>query len=261
MAGRFDGRVAIVTGAASGIGAATARLLAKGGARVVVADIADTGAAVADETGGRFHRVDVSVEGEVGALVADTLAAEGRLDILVNNAGIGALGEVPDLPSETWRQVFAVDLDAVFWACRAAIPAIRAAGSGAIVNVASISGLAADHGFAAYNAAKAGLINLSRTMAIDHAKDGIRVNVVCPGLVDTPLAGALAAIPGVMERFLSTIPIGRAIRPGEVAEVIAFLASDAASAMTGAVVTVDGGVTAHLGSPDYVTLARAAAGD
>jgi meso-butanediol dehydrogenase/(S,S)-butanediol dehydrogenase/diacetyl reductase len=258
MAGQFEDQVAIVTGGASGIGAATARLLAAGGARLVVADIADAGAAVAAATGGRFCKTDVAVEAEVAALVAGTVAVEGRLDILVNNAGIGALGPVPDMTSETWRRVMAVDLDAVFWACRAAIPVMRAAGRGAIVNVASISGLAADPGFAAYNAAKAGLINLTRAMALDHARDGLRINAVCPGLVDTPLAGPLAAVPGMMDAWLPTIPIGRAIRPEEIAAVIAFLASDAASAMTGSVVAVDGGMTAHTGQPDFLRRVMAA---
>ncbi len=259
-AGRFEGQVAVVTGAASGIGEATARLLAAGGARVVVADVADAGAAVAREVGGRFRQTDVAVREEVEALVAGTLAGEGRLDILVNNAGIGALAAVPDLAPELWRQVMAVDLDAVFWACRVAIPAMREAGGGAIVNVASISGLAADRGFAAYNAAKAGLINLTRAMAIDHARDGIRVNAVCPGLVETPLAAPLAAVPGLMDAWLPTIPIGRAIRPGEIAEVIAFLASGSASAMTGSVVVVDGGMSAHTGQPDFLGRVMAAAG-
>ncbi|MFN7175491.1 MAG: SDR family NAD(P)-dependent oxidoreductase [Thermaurantiacus sp.] len=258
MPGRFEGRVAIVTGGASGIGAATVRLLAAGGARVVVADLAEAGAAVAAESGGRFRRVDVAVEAEVNWMVADTLAADGRLDILVNNAGIGALGAVSELATDMWRKVMAVDLDAVFWACRAAIPAMRAAGSGVIVNVASISGLAADHGFAAYNAAKAGLINLTRAIAIDHAKDGIRANAVCPGLVDTPLAGPLAAVPGMMDAWLPTIPIGRAIRPEEIAEVVGFLASDAASAMTGSIVVADGGMTAHTGQPDFLGRVMAA---
>jgi len=256
---RFRGRVAVVTGAASGIGAATARLLAAGGARVMVADVAEAaGAAVAAEVGGWFRRTDVAEPGEVAAMVSDALAAGGRLDILVNNAGVGALGAVPELAPETWRRVLAVDLDAAFFACRAAIPAMRAGGGGAIVNVASISGLAADRGFAAYNAAKAGLVNLTRAIAIDHAREGIRANAVCPGLVDTPLAGPLAAVPGMMDAWLPAIPIGRALQPGEIAEVIAFLASDAASAMTGAVVVADGGMTAHTGQPDFLSRVAAA---
>jgi len=256
---RFSGDVAVVTGAASGIGAATARLLAASGAQVVVADVAEAGRAVAEAIGGRFRRTDLADGAEAEALIRETLAACGRIDILVNNAGVGALGAVPDLSPETWRRVLAVDLDAAFFTCRAAIPAMRAAGRGAIVNVASISGLAADFGFAAYNAAKAGLINLTRAIAIDHARDGIRANAVCPGLVDTPLAAPLAAVPGLMAAWLPAIPIGRALRAEEIAEVIVFLASDAASAMTGAVVVADGGMTARTGQPDFLAAFAGAA--
>jgi len=259
---RFQSRIALVTGAASGIGAATARLLAAEGAHVTIVDLpGSNGVTVARELGCHFHPADLADQAQVEAMVSAVLDREGRLDILVNNAGIGSLGEVPDLDPALWRQVMAIDLDAVFHACRIAIPAMRAQGGGVIVTTASLSGLFGDYGFAAYNAAKAGVINLTRTLAIDHGKDGIRVNAVCPGLVDTPLAAPLAAIPGLMDAWTREIPLARAARPAEIAEVIAFLASDAASYMTGSIVIVDGGASAHSGQPNFIReIAAAQAG-
>jgi meso-butanediol dehydrogenase/(S,S)-butanediol dehydrogenase/diacetyl reductase len=255
---RFQSRTALVTGGASGIGLATARLLAADGARVTIVDLpASSGARIAAEIGGHFHAADLSDMAAVESMVTAHLQREGRLDILVNNAGIGSLGEVPDIDPGLWRKVLAVDLDAVFHACRIAIPAMREAfrthgRPGAIVNTASLSGLAADYGFAPYNAAKAGVINLTRALAIDHGKDGIRVNAVCPGLIDTPLAAPLAAIPGLMDKWTAGIPLRRAGRAEEIAEVIAFLASDAASYITGSAVIADGGASAHTGQPNFI---------
>lgn len=259
---RFTDRVMIVTGGASGIGAALARLLRVEGARVTIADLpTSNGAALCEEIGARFQAVDLSVAIDAEAIVSAVVAREGRLDGLVNNAGIGALGEVPDLDPAQWRRVMAVDLDAVFHGCRAAIPVMkdqfRASGrGGVIVNTASISGLAADAGFAAYNAAKAAVINLTRALAVDHGKDGIRVNALCPGLVDTPLASRFTAIPGLMAAWTAGIPLRRAARPEEIAEVAAFLLSDAASYITGAAIVADGGATARTGQPDILAAIR-----
>jgi len=261
---RFQNRIALVTGGASGIGAATARLLAAEGARVTIVDLPDSsGAEVAAGIGGHFHAADLSDMVAAEAMITDVLAREGRLDILVNNAGIGSLGEVPELDPRLWRRVMAVDLDAVFHACRIAIPAMRDAWRAdgrmaAIVNTASLSGLSADYGFSAYNAAKAGVINLTRALAIDHGKDGIRVNALCPGLIDTPLAAPLAAIPGLMDRWVRQIPLARAGRAEEMAEVIGFLASEAASYITGAVIVADGGASAHTGQPNFTAEIAAA---
>lgn len=252
---RFDDKVAVITGGASGIGAATARLLAAGGTRVAIADLpGSAGPALAEELGGLFVACDVAERAQVEALVAAAIDRFGGLDLLVNNAGIGSFGEAPDLDPESWRRVLAVDLDAVFYGARAAIPAMRARGGGTIVNVASISGMAGDYGFAAYSAAKGAVINYTRTLAIDHAKDNIRVNSVCPGLVDTPLTGAFKTIPGLADLWQAGIPMGRAARPEEIAQVIVFLLSDAASYMTGSNVVVDGGATAHTGQPNLVKL-------
>lgn len=254
IGGRFEGRVALVTGGASGIGAATARRLAQEGARVMVADLDEAkGKEVASELGdqGAFHGVDVSDLEQVDALVAATAERFGRLDVLFNNAGIGSFGETPDLDPEQWHQVIAVDLHSVFYGCRAAIPHLRAAGGGAIVNTASISGVAADYGFAAYNAAKGAVSNYTRTLAIDHAREGIRVNAVCPGLIATALSKVLLDQPSIMEDYTERIPMGRAGTADEVAATVAFLASDDARYVTGHCLVVDGGITCHTGQPNF----------
>jgi meso-butanediol dehydrogenase/(S,S)-butanediol dehydrogenase/diacetyl reductase len=251
---RFEGRVAVVTGGASGIGAASVRLLAAEGALVVIADLNEgLGRAMVAELGearALFHRCDVAVRAEVEALIEAAVGRFGRIDILFNNAGIGAFAETPDLEPETWERVIAVDLNAVFYACRAAIPHMRRTGGGAIVNTASISGLYGDYGFTAYNAAKGAVVNYTRSLAIDHARDNIRVNALCPGLIDTPLTEAAKQLQGVFEMWTQGVPMKRAGRPEEMAQVVAFLASDDASYVTGAMIVADGGKTAHTGQPD-----------
>jgi meso-butanediol dehydrogenase/(S,S)-butanediol dehydrogenase/diacetyl reductase len=260
MGERFAGKVALVTGGASGIGAATARRLHAEGARVAIGDLNEAaGSSLAKELGAEaggahFHAVDVAELASVERLVEATAARFGRLDVLVNNAGIGSFGETPDLDPEQWHRVIAVDLHSVFYGCRAAIPHMRRAGGGAIVNTASISGLAGDYGFAAYNAAKGAVANYTRTLAIDHGKDGIRTNAVCPGPIDTPLASALLSNATVMAEYARVIPLGRVGRCEEVAAAIAFLASDDASYVNGACLEVDGGLTAHTGQPNLVAL-------
>lgn len=251
---RFSGKVAVITGGASGIGAATARLLHGEGASVVIADLDVAGGqALADELGqGRalFVATDVADFAQVQALIDAAVQRFGRLDVLFNNAGIGSLSAIADLPVEDWKRVLAINLDGVFFGCKAAIPVMRRQGGGAIVNTASASGMAGDFGFAAYNAAKAGVINFTRTAAIDHARDGIRVNAVCPGPVDTPIIAGIQAVPGLRSQWNECVPMGRFAQPAEIAEVVAFLASDAASYVTGVSVPVDGGLTAHTGQPN-----------
>jgi meso-butanediol dehydrogenase / (S,S)-butanediol dehydrogenase / diacetyl reductase len=251
---RFTDRVAIVTGAASGIGAATAGALAAEGARVVIADVdADRGAAAARQIGARFERVDVADAAAIEALIRGTAAREGGLDVLVSNAFATVVGPLESLDIEGWRRTLDVTLTAAFTALRAAVPLLRARGRGSVVNVASISGLGADRGLAAYNAAKAGVINLTRTAALELAASGIRVNAVCPGLVDTPpLRRAFQNAPERQPVAEAAIPLGRLARPEEIARVILFLASDDASYMTGAAVVVDGGLTAWTGIPDLI---------
>lgn len=257
---RFTDKVALITGAGSGIGAATARIMAREGAHVVVVDLSDEAArVVAAETGGTAQVIDVSQRTEVERVVAEIAAAHGRIDVLVNNAGIGCFGKTPDLDPATWERVIAIDLNAVFYACRAAIPHMPKGadgrGGGTIVNTASISGLGGDYYYTAYNAAKGAVINYTRSLAVDHAREGIRVNALCPGLIATPLTAGAKQFPGLEEAWHDTIPMGRPGTPEEMAEVIAFLASDAASYMTGSIVVADGGQTAWTGQPNLMRYA------
>jgi meso-butanediol dehydrogenase / (S,S)-butanediol dehydrogenase / diacetyl reductase len=262
---RFDGKAGLVTGAGSGIGRATAIGFARRGGMIAVADINGANAEkVAGEitaTGGKAIAIvaDVTREADIDMMITRTTRELGRLDFLHNNAfgfsrtaasdaGIAAVGEVTD---QVWNATLEVGLTAVFRAIRRVLPVMRAQGSGAIVNTASISGLRADYGIVAYNAAKAGVINLTRVTAIEYARHGIRVNCICPGAIDTPLLGA-AADPRILERFREVIPLGRLGRPEEMANVVLFLASDLASFVTGSAFVADGGQTAKTGSPSFL---------
>src|SRR5512139_969399 len=223
--GRLRGKVAVITGAASGIGAAAARLFVAEGARVVLGDVAqDAGEALAQELNApaaapvaQFLYGDVTRLQDLEALVAAAERAFGRLDIMFNNAGIGSFGDSVTLDVAQWRQVIDVDLNGVFYGCKAAIPALRRAGGGAIVNTASISGIGADYGFAAYNAAKAAVINYTRTVALDHAGENIRCNAVCPGWIATPLTEATMGIEPLARAWREAIPLRRAGNPEEIA--------------------------------------------
>ncbi len=260
MPGRLEGKIAVITGAASGIGAATARRFRSEGASLMLADVNESGGrAVAEELGrGRapvaFETVDVSDMAQVERLMQAAVDRFGRLDIVFNNAGVGAYGKSPDLDPAVWHQVIAVDLHSVFYGCRAAIPLLRKSGGGAIVNTASISGLFGDYGLSAYNAAKGAVVNYTRTLGIDHARENIRVNCVCPGPIDTALTGPVLAMPAAVEQYNQLIPMGRIGRADEVAAVVAFLASDDASYITAAAIVVDGGVTAATGQPNFSRL-------
>jgi meso-butanediol dehydrogenase/(S,S)-butanediol dehydrogenase/diacetyl reductase len=251
MKNRFEGKVAIVTGGASGIGKATVKILVEEGAKVTVADMDDKGleamkAAYADAV--HIIKVDVSKEEDVKKMVAETVATFGRLDILHNNAGIGGFSLIPDTTLEDWRKVFSIDVDGVFLGCKYAIPELKKVGGGVIVNTASISGLGADYAMASYNAAKAAVINLTRIVANDHGADNIRCNAVCPGPIETPLLkGALTD--EVLQQYHDAIPAGRIGQPEEIATVVAFLASDEASFVNGTTIVADGGLMAKTGQP------------
>jgi meso-butanediol dehydrogenase / (S,S)-butanediol dehydrogenase / diacetyl reductase len=247
MAGKFDGKVAIVTGGTSGIGAAIVARLAGDGASVVNADLNPP---TQPDDPAVFIRTDVSISASVASMVAAVTERFGRIDILVNNAGIGALNETPDMPEEDWHRLFAVNVSSVFFACRAAIPAMRRTG-GAIVNIASISGQFGDFGMGAYNASKGAVINYTRSLALDCARDGIRVNALCPGAIRATAMG-VGAMGSESDRqdWVERIPLKRLGTPEEMANVVAFLASDEASYMTGSIVTADGGITAHTGQPN-----------
>ena len=235
--------MAIVTGGSSGIGAAIVARLAGEGAGVLAVDRNPASALPAGEVA--FRQADMTQPAAVKAMVDAAVERFGRLDFLVNNAGTGSLAEPPEQTDAEWERVFAINIDAVMYGCRAAIPVMRAQGGGAIVNIASISGLAGDYGMGAYAASKGAVINYTRSVAMDCARDGIRVNALCPGLIDTALSA------GIPDRatWAAGIPMGRSAKPSEMASVAAFLLSDDASFMTGSIVVADGGLTAYTGQP------------
>jgi NAD(P)-dependent dehydrogenase (short-subunit alcohol dehydrogenase family) len=239
-------RVALVTGAASGIGRATAELFVEQGMRVVASDVdAEAGAAVAQGLGVPFVAADVSAEDGVSAIVGEALDSFGRLDVAANCAGVGGgHGSTHDYPVEQWDRIVAVNLRGTWLAMRAELEAMLAGGDGgAIVNVASTLALRGSPFGSAYSASKHGVLGLTRTAAIEYAQQGIRVNAVCPGAIDTPMMDAtFDRFPGFREALTGFVPMGRMGGPAEVAAAIAWLASDAASFVTGDALTVEGGL-------------------
>jgi NAD(P)-dependent dehydrogenase (short-subunit alcohol dehydrogenase family) len=259
--GEFTERVAVVTGGATGIGYAAARRIAMGGGAVVLCAHVDGLVAEAERSlraeGLRVTGAvaDVTSAADMERLVATAVSAYGGVDVLVNSAGIQTYGTVADTGEETWDRTIAVNLKGMFLASRAAIPALRARGGGAIVNVASVQAYAAQAGVAAYAASKGGVLALTRAMAVDHAAERIRVNAVCPGSVDTPMLRWAADLfrgdqtaDATVADWGRTHPLGRVAEAAEVAEVIAFLASERASFVSGADYKVDGGLMAQLGA-------------
>lgn len=248
---RFGNRVAIVTGAASGIGLATARQLASEGARVLLADWSPHGereAALLRSEGHdtRFQAVDVSDETQVAAMVEASISAWGRLDVMVSNAGISGRGVTDQTQLADWQRVLAVNLTGVFLCAKHAIPAMRKSGNGgAIVSTASIVGLVGVPGALPYSAAKGAVVNMTRTMALDCAPDRIRVNTVCPGFIEAAMEGVTSRDQEQADRLIALHPLGRLGTGEDVARAIAFLASDDASFVTGTALVVDGGYTAR----------------
>ena len=249
-------KVAIITGAGKGIGQGIARVFVKYGAKVVVADWDEAaGAQTAEElrqAGGDaiFVKCDVSNEEQVRAMIQATLDRYGRIDILVNNAGIGVYTPVLETSLEQWNRCLAVNLTGVFLCSKYALPHIKAAGGGAIVNIASVHSCQKVGGTAPYAASKGGVVALTRVMAIDHGRDNIRVNAICPGWIDTPLIRGIFASASDPVEARRTVErrqiLGRLGTPEEVGEAAAFLASDEASYITGASLMVDNGMTAQL---------------
>jgi NAD(P)-dependent dehydrogenase (short-subunit alcohol dehydrogenase family) len=257
MTGSLDGKVAMVTGAGSGIGQAAAALFAAEGAAVAVLDVrADGAAETADKIaaqGGRAIAVpaDVTVAADVEAAAARAVAEFGRVDILYNNAGVDSTGSVAVAAEDDWDRCFAVNVTGTFLTSRAVIPHLAAAGGGSIVNQGSVAALVGVPNFAAYCAAKGAVVALTRSMALDLASQRIRVNVICPGTVYTPLIEPLLRARGDgdveagLARTLVKYPIGRLGSPEEIARVALFLAGDASSFLTGSVIAADGGMTAQ----------------
>ena len=253
MPRRLDSKVALVTGGASGIGRATALTFAREGAKLVIADMNEEGGQqtvhLITEKGGEaiFVKTDVSKAVEVQALISKAVETYGRLDCAHNNAGIagGVRALSADYPEERWHQVIAVNLTGVWLCTKYELAQMRSQGSGAIVNTASAAGLVGGRGMSAYVASKHGVVGLTKTAALEYAQQGIRVNCVCPGVIQTPMTKRGLNDPELRARLIASEPMGRVGTPEEVAEAVVWLCSDAASFVTGHTMTIDGGFVAQ----------------
>lgn len=243
----FGGKIALVTGGASGIGRASAELFAASGATVVIADRdAERGVALAARLceankDAHFKPVDVSNEHSVGELFAAIEEQFGRLDVALNNAGVEAeIQPIERLGSASWKRTIETNLSSVFYCLRAEIELMGKTDGGNIVNTSSVLGLMGSYSHADYVASKHGVVGLTKAAALDHARDGIRVNAVCPGLVDTPFSGEMSD--AIRERLLTAAPVGRMADPAEIARAVMWLCSEDSSYVTGHALAVDGGV-------------------
>lgn len=244
----LDGKVALVTGGARGIGFAAAHMLANAGAQVRIGDLdAEAGEAAAATLGGRFVPLDVSSTDSVDQAVASILREDGQLDIGVNCAGIPHLGaNAEDLTDEEWAKVMDINSTGVFRSCRAEGRAMLAAGSGSIVNIASMSAHIVNRpqAQATYNASKAAVIQLTKSLAVEWAARGVRVNSISPGYIETALTARSRSMPDRIEAWLAGTPMGRLGQPEEIAGAVLYLVSDSASFVTGTDISIDGGFTA-----------------
>lgn len=244
--GKLQDKVAVITGGVSGIGAATARLFAKEGAKLVLVDMnEDLGHSFSDELKSdgytvEFVKANVTDQDDVNAVFKKALDSFGKVDILFNNAGIGGVTPTEELDYSEWKKTVAVDLDGVFLVAQAAIREFLKADGGVIVNTASMYGLVGSPGSAAYNAAKAGVINFTRSIGLEYAERNIRVNALCPGFIETPILGETDR-----EFLTNATPMKRLGKPEEMAKAVLFMASDDSEFMTGNSLVVDGGYTAQ----------------
>ena len=247
--GRLDGKVALITGAAGGIGRTAAELFAAEGAKVMVADVVD--AQLPEGMG--YVRADVSKADDAEAMVKATVDTFGGLHVLYNNAGILPPDDAGTLetPEATWDRVMTVNLKSVWQSCRFGIPAMLASGGGSIINVSSLVALMGSAvAQIAYTASKGGVLSMTREMAVEYARQGIRINALCPGPIQTPLMAELLSDPDKRARRLVHVPIGRFGRAEEIAKAALFLASDDSSLMTGASLVVDGGISIAYVTPE-----------
>ena len=251
--GLLDGKVALVTGAASGIGRQSALAFAREGAKVVVSDVTvDAGEETVDmikKAGGEatFVKADVANQADVQALIAKAVDTYGRLDCAHNNAGIeGAPSPCGECTEENWDKTIAINLTGVFYCCKAEIAQMLKQGGGAIVNTASVAGLVGFAGIPAYVASKHGVNGLTKNIALDYAKENIRINSVCPGVIHTPMIDRFTGgDPEAMAAMVATEPVGRLGKPEEIADAVVWLCTDRASFVTGINLPVDGGFIAQ----------------
>lgn len=252
QASRFSGKVVVITGAGSGIGEGTALRFAREGASVVLAgrrkEKLDAVAARLDDARTLVQVTDVADEAQATGLIDATVDRFGRIDVLVNNAGVLVMGKIADVSAADWRKVMSVNVDGVFFCTRAAMPHLVTS-RGSVVNTSSVSGLGGDWGMTVYNAAKGAVSNLTRALAMDYGRDGVRVNAVCPSLTNSEMTADMHDNDALIAKFVERIPLGRAAEPDDIAAVIAFLASDDARFVTGVNLPVDGGLSASNGQP------------
>jgi NAD(P)-dependent dehydrogenase (short-subunit alcohol dehydrogenase family) len=253
MTKEMESKVGLVTGGGSGIGRATALAFVRKGAKVVVADVAvndgEETVRLIKESGGNaiFLKCDISKAAEVEAMVNKAVGTYGRLDYAFNNAGIlGIMSAIVDYPEEIWNKVLSTNLTGVWLCMKYEIPQMLRQGGGAIVNTASVQGFVGGPGFSAYNASKHGVIGITKTVALEYAKAGIRVNAVCPGVIETPMNERIESEhPEMRSLLLERHPVGRFGMPNEVAEAVVWLCSEAASFVTGHALVIDGGFIAQ----------------